>query len=151
MISRFFLHLSICCLGAARLTAADVVISEFLASNISGITDEDGQNSDWIELTNVSGSPVDLSGWFLTDRANSSDRWEIPNVILTPGEELVIFASGKDRSDPAGELHTDFKLSASGEYLGLIRADGVTIESSFSPEYPQLLYATLIPCHVTKL
>ena len=134
---RSFLALSMCALGAARLTAADVVISEFLASNISGITDEDGQNSDWIELTNVSGSPVNLDGWLLTDSATSTNRWEIPNVTIAPGDELLIFASGKDRSDPASELHADFKLSASGEYLGLIRPDGVTIESSFSPEYPQ--------------
>ena len=134
---RNFLTLSIWVLGVARLTAADVVISEFLASNISGITDEDGQNSDWIELTNVSGSPVNLDGWLLTDSATSTNRWEIPNVTLSPGDELLIFASGKDRNDPVGELHTDFKLSASGEYLGLVRPDGVTIESSFSPEYPQ--------------
>ncbi len=136
-MSRYFSIFPLLCAGIVQTGAADVVISEFLASNISGITDEDGQNSDWIELTNISGSPVALSGWLLTDSATSPDRWVIPAVTLNPGEELLIFASGKDRTDPNEELHTDFKLSASGEYLALIRPDGVTVESSFSPEYPR--------------
>ena len=41
----------------------------------------------------------------------------------------MIFASGKDRK--TGTLHTDFKLSADGEYPGLLAADGVTVLSDF--------------------
>lgn len=122
---------------AGLASAADVIISEFLASNISGIQDEDGGNSDWIELTNVSGNSVDLEGWSLTDDPGEPNRWVLPSVTLDPGEELLIFASGKDRSIAGSELHTDFKLSASGEYLALRESDGTTVASEFSPAYPQ--------------
>lgn len=118
------------------MNAQDVVISEFLASNVSGLTDEDGENSDWIELSNLSGESVDLFGWSLTDDASDLQRWVIPRTILAPGGKLVVFASGKDRAITGQELHTDFKLSASGEYLGLVRPDGVTIESEYGPSYP---------------
>ena len=51
MIPRFFspgfLVFSLC---FNLLGAQEVVISEFLASNVSGLTDENGENSDWIEL-----------------------------------------------------------------------------------------------------
>ena len=40
--------------GGALSPGADVIISEFLAFSISGIEDEDGENSDWIELMNIS-------------------------------------------------------------------------------------------------
>ena len=54
-------------LSGVLAPGADVIISEFLASNVSGISDEDGENSDWIELTNLSGTAVNLTGWSLTD------------------------------------------------------------------------------------
>ena len=122
--------------GGMSAHGADVMISEFLASNVSGITDEDGDHSDWIELKNVGAAPEDLTGWSLTDHRLEPIRWVIPSVTLAAGEELLIFASGKDRAVPGQELHTDFKLSASGEYLGLIGPDGVTVEAEFAPTFP---------------
>jgi predicted Rdx family selenoprotein len=50
---------------------------------------------------------------------------------------LVVFASGKDRRDPANQLHTNFSLNAEGEYLGLIKPDGVTATTEFSPKFPE--------------
>ena len=137
MIPRFFppgfLVFSLC---FNLLGAQEVVISEFLASNVSGLTDENGENSDWIELSNLSGRMIDLDGWSLTDNADDLQRWVIPKVILAPGEKLVVFASGKDRAIFDQELHTDFKLSSSGEYLALIRPDGISVESEYAPLFP---------------
>ena len=79
---------------------------------------------------------MNLEGWYLTDNANDLTKWKFPAVTLGPDAYLVVFASGKDRRDPAGELHTNFKLSGAGEYLGLVRPDGVTVVSEFSPAYP---------------
>ena len=42
-------------------------ISEVLASNQTGITDEQGLVSDWIEIHNRSSEPQSLAGWSLTD------------------------------------------------------------------------------------
>ncbi|KKL19422.1 hypothetical protein LCGC14_2465620, partial [marine sediment metagenome] len=74
---------------------------------------------------------------YLTDDATDLTGWQFPSVTLGGGESLVVFASGKYPNEPAGELHTDFKLSGNGEYLALVRPDGVTIESDFDPEFPE--------------
>ena len=47
---------------------------------------------------------------------------DLSSVTLDPEEYLVVFASGQDVEnyvDPAGYLHTDFKLKSGGEYLAL--------------------------------
>ncbi|KKK81163.1 hypothetical protein LCGC14_2816240, partial [marine sediment metagenome] len=43
----------------------------------------------------------------------------------------------KDRSDPAGQLHANFRLEGDGEYLALVRPDGTTVEHAYAPAYPQ--------------
>lgn len=113
---------------------AEPVISEFMASNETTLVDEDGDFSDWIEILNPSDTPVDLDGYFLTDDAARLDRWIFPSVVLGPGESLVVFASDKNRK--VGELHSNFRLAANGEYLALVAPDGVTAVSEFAPFYP---------------
>jgi hypothetical protein len=39
--------------------AADLVLTEFLAANRGGLTDEDGEASDWIEVWNRGSTPAD--------------------------------------------------------------------------------------------
>jgi hypothetical protein len=118
-------------------TKAQVIISEFLASNLSGLIDEDGDHSDWLEISNPSDEAINLSGWWLTDHETDLTGWQLPPLLLQPGEQLVVFASGKDRAIEGQELHTDFRLSASGEFLALVRPDGSTVESSYAPSFPQ--------------
>jgi hypothetical protein len=113
-----------------------VRINEFLAVNDIGLDDEDRDESDWIEIYNAGTDTVDLNGWYLTDDANDLRQWAFPEVMLGSDAYLVVFASGKNRTNPLGTLHTNFKLSGSGEYLGLIRPDGQTVVSEFFPNYP---------------
>ncbi|MEN8865942.1 MAG: CotH kinase family protein, partial [Akkermansiaceae bacterium] len=114
--------------------AAAPVISEFMASNETTLADEDGDYPDWIEVYNPDDEAVDLAGYYLTDDSQVLNRWVFPATMLAPGELLVVFASGKNRD--VGELHTDFKLSAGGEYLALVLPDGSTIANDFKDRYP---------------
>ena len=137
------------CFGARRLQMEalesrvvltnGVVISEFQAANDLTLEDEDGDSSDWIELHNTSLETVNLEGMYLTDNVGNLTKWRFPAVEIGPDEFLVVFASNKDRVDPASELHTDFVLSSNGEFLALVEADGLTIASQYSPEYPPQL------------
>lgn len=95
--------------------SVDVVITEILIKNETGITDEDGIAVDWIELYNAGQEPVSLEGWFLSDKTDELNRWRFPAVSIAPGEYLLVYASGKDRLSP---LHTDFALSV-GEVVSL--------------------------------
>lgn len=120
-----------------QLLAADVVISEFLASNDLGLKDGDGDSSDWIELFNTTASAIDLGGYYLTDDATELAKWALPiGTTIQPHSTLLVFASDKADAPPAGELHANFKLSADGEYLALVQADGLTIVDQFAPEFP---------------
>ena len=118
---------------------ADVVINEFVADNETVIQDEDGDFSDWIELKNDSQSAMNLSGWYLTDNASDLTKWEFPSTTISANGYLVVFASSKDRAISGSELHTNFKLSAAGEYLALIQPDGATVASEFTPTFPPQL------------
>jgi len=118
------------------LFTAVPLITEFLASNDAGLVDEDGESSDWIELHNAGDTALDLTGWHLTDDSGDLTQWAFPAETLNPGEYLVVFASNKDRAVAGNELHTNFKLSASGEYLALVQQDGTTVAFEYAPEYP---------------
>ena len=112
------------------------VLTEFMASNSGTLLDEDGISSDWIEVANLGSTAGNLAGWYLTDNVGNLTRWAFPDTSLAPGEHLLIFASGKDRRIAGYELHTNFELGSSGEYLALVESDGVSIATEYAPEYP---------------
>ncbi|MAG55368.1 MAG: hypothetical protein CMJ83_03670 [Planctomycetes bacterium] len=111
------------------------VITEFMARNGGTLDDEDGDSSDWIEVRNTGAAALNLAFWTLTDDASLPMKWTFPLWTLQPGDHLVVFASGKDRASPGSELHTNFKLSADGEYLGLY-APGGGVATEFAPAFP---------------
>ena len=74
--------------------SAAPIISEFMAANKSGLADEDGAFSDWIELYNPDPSPLNLAGYSLTDDPQMPAKWLFPSVSLPGGAHLVVFASG---------------------------------------------------------
>jgi hypothetical protein len=125
------------CLGflLSAKVEGQVVISEFMASNGMTAQDEDGDSSDWIELYNPSNATVDLSGWYLSNDPDNLSEWQFPSVSLAPKELMMVWASGKDRQNPAEPLHTNFKLNSSGEFLALVQPDGSTLATVFDP-YP---------------
>ena len=100
-----------------------IVINEVQYSNKNTIEDEDHDTSDWIELFNSSSETISLVGYKLTDDITEDKYWSFPNIELTPGNFLIIFASGKDKEESL-ELHTDFKLGLMKDPLFLINPDG---------------------------
>jgi hypothetical protein len=113
-----------------------VRLNEFLAANRRVNRDEDGDYSDWIELFNSGSSSVALEGCYLTDDARSLRKWAFPPITIPPLSYLLVWASGKDRTNSTAPLHANFQLDKEGGYLALVAPDGVTILSSFTPDYP---------------
>jgi CotH kinase protein/FlgD Ig-like domain/Lamin Tail Domain len=98
-------------------------INEFMALNGSIIADETGTFEDWVEIYNCGTETVSLGGMFLTDDLAAPTRWAFPDTTISAGEYLLVWCD----SDPLdGPLHTNFKLSASGESVALYSsiADG---------------------------
>ncbi len=112
------------------------VINEFLAANKTGLRDEDGDLSDWIEILNPASVPGNLQGWYLTDDRFDLTKWRFPNTPLGAGQYLVVFASNKNRTNNSARLHSNFQLNSDGEYLALVDPQ-TNVVSAFVPNYPK--------------
>ncbi|MDF1860379.1 MAG: CotH kinase family protein [Verrucomicrobiales bacterium] len=113
------------------LPLLEPIISEFLASNNSGLVDENGADSDWIEIYNPNSFAIDLAGYHLTDTSTDPDRWTFPAGTRLDGDSyLVVFASGTSKL--SGPLHTNFKLASDPAYLALVAPDGSTVIDQFN-------------------
>ena len=117
--------------------ATHLVISEFMADNEATAFDDDGDSSDWIEIYNPTGTAISLAGHFLTDEKNDPMKWAFPGISLAAGGNLIVWASGKNRINPAAALHTSFQLDRDGGYLALI-GPGPVVVHEFDP-YPAQL------------
>ncbi|HIG26361.1 MAG TPA: hypothetical protein EYQ50_00620 [Verrucomicrobiales bacterium] len=113
-----------------------LVISEFMAANDSVLQDSDGDYSDWIEIFNYGKERINLEGLRLTDNRKKKTHWSFPDLKLNPGSYKIIFASGKNLSNPGTELHTDFRLGKNEDYLAFLSSDGKTVIHEFGPGYP---------------
>ncbi|MCC5835453.1 MAG: CotH kinase family protein [Opitutales bacterium] len=104
-------------------------INEVMASNGSTIADEDGNFEDWIELYNYGDEAIDLSGWGLSDNYNNPFKWAFPEgVQIDEGTYLLVWASGKNRNDPTGPLHSNYAISAGGEEVILTMPEGTRVD-----------------------
>ena len=122
-------------------TPSIIQINEFLASNQSINTDEEENFEDWIELYyNVNGT-INLNGYSLSDNFNYPNKWIFPDLEISGEGFLLIWA---DDDDEDGDLHTNFKLSASGEEIGLYNSNGDLLDSiSFSNQNPDISYGRI--------
>ena len=113
------------------LASEKLIINEFMASNSITISDSAGDFDDWIELYNPTNTDVTLSGMYLTDKPDNLTKWRFPgdSLKIKAGEYLIIWC---DEDQEQGSFHTNFKLSADGEFIALTQSDGVTIADSIS-------------------
>lgn len=118
----------------------NVVINELMASNGGVATDEFGESDDWIELFNLTDQVQDLSGYYLTDNAWNLQKWTFPQgSIIAPNDYLMVWA---DEDQLQGELHTNFKMSASGESLLLLNPQGLIVDQiSFGQQEQNMGFA----------
>ena len=106
--------------------ACQVTINEFVASNSLGAEDSEfSNNADWVEFYNAGVNEVNLSGWYFTDNLSDSTKWTFPvESTIAPGGFLLVWCDGEDTG-----LHTSFKLSRTGEELGLYTPDLILQDS----------------------
>lgn len=112
-------------------------INEILVSNETGIDDGNGSKQDWLEIFNPNPGAVNLDTFFLTDDPADLTKWNFPAVSIPANGYLLVFASGNDMTDPDGNPHTNFRLTANGEFLAIVRPNGELIDDQFTPTYPE--------------
>ena len=118
-------------------TPGDIVINELMASNTSTSQDENGDFDDWIELFNTTEHSVSLAGLYLSDDLLNLTKWQLPAQTIAANDYLIIWAD----SDSQNSLHTNFKLSSTGEILFLADANGLLLDSvSFMQQLDDVSY-----------
>lgn len=129
-------------LFALSIVHGQIRINEILAGNSTTIHDPDfGEFPDFVELRNTSTELATLAGLRLSDRQDGANAWALPSIILAPGQHVLIWADGRDKrpGDTAfvayknivatmTSMHTDFKLSGDGEYVGLFDGAGNMVD-----------------------
>ena len=101
-------------------------INEFMADNERTITDENGVYSDWIEIFNGDDADVYLGDLYLTDNFSNPGKWLMPDMTLSAGAFLLIWADG---TDTPGSRHASFKLDKDGEEIGIYSAARLVIDT----------------------
>lgn len=129
--SRYFPQFTSLVINIPGAGSEDLILNEFLAQNTAVNTDENNQYEDWIELYNSGDETLDLSGYYLSDNRDNLTKWQFPETspLLEANGFLLIWC---DEDQNQGILHTNFKLSAAGEFIALVAPDGVTVIDSFT-------------------
>ncbi|KAA3655941.1 MAG: hypothetical protein DWQ04_32535, partial [Chloroflexi bacterium] len=106
--------------------APTLYINELMADNDTTLADPDEADSypDWIELYNPGSEAIDLGGLYLTDDLTDPTQFQIPTGLTILGGGFLLFYADNDTEQ--GDQHTNFKLSANGESVALLGADGLT-------------------------
>lgn len=112
---------------SACTSRINVYINEVAATNENIVADSDGDYEDWFELYNAGSKRINLADYYLSDDEDEPLKWRFPEVDFAPGEFLIVWASGKDRTQ--GELHTNFSLKQEGESLFLSGPQGNVVDS----------------------
>ncbi|MGI5850086.1 MAG: lamin tail domain-containing protein [Christensenellales bacterium] len=118
--------------------ARSVVINEVMSCNKGIYLDDAGNNSDWIELYNPTGSDIDMSGLMLSDDPNTPGKWSFPDIQLKAHGYMVVFLAGDSNKDlQNGIIHCSFKLSSKGETLILSNQSGKITDKVDIPSLPE--------------
>jgi len=126
ILTRIFLFIFLI-LTINIISAQEVVINEFLASNVSGVTDKAGDHDDWIELYNCTNEAIDLSAWSLSDDRDDPQKAILPAGTTVPAQGfLLLWADGEPEQV---ELHLNFRISTGGEWIGLFNPEAEIADS----------------------
>jgi hypothetical protein len=108
---------------------AQVLINEYSCSNLTTIADGFGELEDWVELYNPTANPIDLSGWYLSDKSTNLTKWMIPSGTIAGNSFKMVYCSGKNTVF-GDEYHPNFKLTQTeNEWIILTNAFGNVSDS----------------------
>ena len=93
-----------------------VIINELMSKNNNYILDQNGDDSDWIELYNPTGTNQDLINIYISDKSSIPGLYHLKDLTIPANGHLMLWAS----SDTGQyDNHLPFKLSGNGETVKL--------------------------------
>lgn len=82
----------------------------------------------WAELYNDSETAVQLSDYYISDRASQPLLFRLPAYILEPGEYVLIYFPKDEETAPEG-LCAGFAIGSQDDQVTLSRADGTCVNT----------------------
>ena len=119
-----------------------LVINELMPVNSNTIADPNGEFDDWIELYNNLSADVDLSGYFLTDSKSDLLKWKFPLGTVIPAKSYMIIWADGDTLQTG--LHTNYKLSSTGENVLLLTPELKVVDRISFDEQPIVVGEPLV-------
>jgi hypothetical protein len=99
-----------------KLPLGSVIINEVMAHSHAFA-------ADWIELYNTTGSPINISGWYLSDSDSFLKKYPIPNGTTIDVYDYIVFYENLHFGINHGN-NTPFALSENGERVYLSFGEG---------------------------
>ncbi len=96
-------------------------------SEVSAVQEMKTDDNDWVELCNGSDETIDLTGWTLSDSANTPNKYTFTGGSIEPGEYFVVECTSHAQRQT--ELTAPFSISPNGETLVLYNAEGILVDS----------------------
>lgn len=117
-------------LAAYTVTPGSLMINEVVPSPRSGLRDEDGDLSDWVELYNAGSQDINLGIFCLTDDETKPAKWSFPkDAVIPAGGYYIVFCSGKDKVEEATRYpHANFSINNEEETLALFTQVGELVD-----------------------
>lgn len=101
------------------VTKTNLVINEVQGKNDTTIADEAGEFDDWIEIYNPNSTPVNLAGYYISDKLSEPLKWKIPNTdaskTTVPANGFLLLWADKNLSQ--GANHVNFKLKGTDQVV----------------------------------
>ncbi len=115
---------------------AQIVVNEVCASNMNTYADNYGEFEDWFELYNTTGAAVDISGWWVSNRAGNPLKWQVPAGTTIPAGGRQVFICSKRDQVVGAFIHTSFNLNqAESDHVLLSNAAGDQVDDfEFTPD-----------------
>ena len=108
-----------------RMMASGLIINEVMPSNAKYLQQADGEFYDWVELKNTSDAPIRLADYALSDDPDEPTAFQLPDVMLAPGECYIVICSGNTQLTDHRYVHASFSVSREESWIYLSRmSDG---------------------------
>ena len=102
-------------------------INDLYISEVSAVGEPRSDSMDWIEIANGSDTPINLSGYYLSDSTDEPYKWTIPDITVPAKGFAVIYAASDETKQTVQTA--PFGISSSGETLLLSSPCGALIDS----------------------
>ena len=92
----------------------ELIINEFMQSNIDGIMDDLNDFPDsWVELYNSGNTAVNLKDYKIGTKKKVANAWQLPDNMVGPGQYVIIYCDKAGEDEGVSALHTNFRLESS--------------------------------------